>query len=284
MVKGYVLKLFKKLTTISFYKRDFRVTCWIKTRTRRIEEGNPMIKIAICDDDLQHLERAQDFLAKYLREHPHLDIRVVSFSAPLELLTHVEDHGGFDVYLLDVFMAGFLGTESARQLRQIGDKGEIIFLTSSHDHALEAFEVEAAHYLTKPYTESAFFFALDKIFKRLNVERRHFITVKTAAGMMRLFTRDVVFTESGRNNYQIIHLYNREKIEVRITSVDLFELLSPSSYFVKCGVSINLNLKYVRQITKDAIIFDNGEHIAYPYRAYQKLKEDFLSFQLASER
>lgn len=243
-----------------------------------------MVKIALCDDDKKQLELMKDFFAKYKQEHPHIEISIASFVSPLELLTYVETRGGFDIYLLDVYMSGILGTQAAKQLRDLGDKGEIIFITSSRDHALEAFEVEANQYLIKPFVESTLVTLMDKVFERLNLERRHYIHVKTNKGFMRIFTRDIVFTEAGRNNYQLIHLKSKEIFEIRMTSAELFELLTPTNTFVKCGVSISMNLRYIRQITKESIFFDTGEHITYPYRAYQKLKDQFLSFQLSSEK
>ena len=242
-----------------------------------------MISIAICDDELQELERSNSLLTKYTQEHPQYEIIIHSFSTPLELLSYVAEHGGFDIMLLDIYMAGMLGTDAARELRQLGDKGEFIFITSSRDHAVEAFEVEAAQYLLKPYTESIFIDALDKVLKRIKKEQRVVVTLKTSEGMMRLAIQDVVFTETGRNNYQIVHTIQGKKIEVRITATELFELLSQNKFFVRCGASINLNLKYIRQISKDTITFDTGEHLAYPYRAYQKLKKEFLSFQMFTE-
>jgi len=242
-----------------------------------------MTSIAICDDELQELERANNFLARYIQEHPQYEITIHSFSAPLELLSYVAEHGGFDILLLDIYMAGMLGTDAARELRNLGDDGDIIFLTTSRDHALDAFEVDAAQYLVKPYVESQIFAALDKVIKRQNVERREMITLKTSEGITRIAPRNVVFTETGRNNYQIIHTIQGKKLEVRMTASELFELLSQNKYFVRCGVSINLNLKFIRQISKDAITFDTGEHLAYPYRSYQKLKEAFLRFQMFVE-
>ncbi len=242
-----------------------------------------MIKIAVCDDEHKQLDLMNNFFVQYQRDHPHIDLKVTLFESSLEMLSVVEEQGGFDVYLLDVYMVGILGTQAAKQLRNQGDTGQIIFTTSSRDHALEAFEVEASHYLVKPITPGAFVSLMDKVFERLNVERRHFITLKTNQGFVRVYTRDIVFTESGKNNYQLLHLNSNEVIEVRMTSAELFELLEPAKVFVRCGVSVNLNLKYVRQITKEAIVFDTGEHITYPYRAYQKLKEQFLSFQLSNE-
>lgn len=40
----------------------------------------------------------------------------------------MEEQGGFDIVLLDVYMAGMLGTDAARELRQLDDAGEIIFI------------------------------------------------------------------------------------------------------------------------------------------------------------
>ena len=242
-----------------------------------------MISIAICDDDLQELERAHNFLARYLQEHPLHEIAIHSFSAPLELLSYVAEHGGFDILLLDIYMNGMLGTDVARELRKLGDDGEIIFVTTSRDHAIDAFEVDAAQYLIKPYEESKIFAALDKIIKHQNVERREMLTLKTSEGITRIIPRNVVFTETGRNNYLIIHTIQGKKLEVRMTSSELFELLSQNKFFVRCGASINLNLKFIRQISKDTITFDTGEHLTYPYRSYQKLKDAFLRFQMFTE-
>ena len=242
-----------------------------------------MISIAVCDDELQELERIHSFLTRYIQEHPQYEITIHSFSAPLELLAYVEEHGGFDILLLDVYMAGMLGTDAARELRQSGDSAEIIFLTTSRDHAIEAFEVEASQYLLKPYAQADLFVALDRVMQRTNRDRRMVVTLKTSEGITRLATRDVVFTETGRNNYQVLHTIQGKKMEVRMTVTELFELLSQNKFFVRCGASMNLNLKYIRQISKDTITFDTGEKLTYPYRYYQKLKEEFLRFQMFTE-
>lgn len=242
-----------------------------------------MVNIALCDDELKELDYAHNLLKQYMYEHPEYEIKIYSFSAPLELLSYVEEHGGFDVLLLDIYMAGMLGTDAARELRRHGDDGEIIFLTTSKDHSLDAFEVDAAQYLVKPYIDTALFAALDKVMKHINVDRRKSITLKTTEGITRLSPRNVVFTETGRNNYQIIHIIQGKTLEVRMTASELFELLSQNKFFIRCGVSLNLNLKYIRQISKDVITFDTGERLTYPYRAYQKLKEEFLRFQLSEE-
>ncbi len=242
-----------------------------------------MIKIGICDDEKQELDKVHNYLIKYKKDSTKYEISITTFFSPLDLLYNVENQGGFDIYIIDVYMAGMLGTDAARELRKLDNKGEIIFLTNSRNHAIEAFEVNAAQYILKPYTEATLFSTIDRVINRFNVERRHMITLKSSEGTVRIYTRDIVFTESGRNNYQIIHTIQGDRIEVRITSSILFGLLSPTKSFLKCGASMNVNLRFIRQITKESIIFDTGDRITYPYRIYQSLKDEFLRFQMSEE-
>lgn len=242
-----------------------------------------MIRIAICDDELNELERINNVLKEYMQKHTEYQANIFHFSAPLEMLTYLEKHESFDILLLDIYMDGMLGTDVAHELRQRGDSGEIIFITSSRDHAIEAFEVEAVQYLLKPFTEEMIYSVLDKVLKRIYKEKLEIVTLKTSEGMIRITIRDVVFTETGRNNYQIVHTIQGKKFEVRMTATEMFELFSQNEFFIRCGASISLNLKYVRQISKEHILFDTGESLGYPYRSYQNLKEAFLRFQMFDE-
>lgn len=239
-----------------------------------------MINIAICDDKFEEREFIRGLLTLYADSHKEYEIEVYEFSAPLELLTYVLKYGGFDVLLLDIYMQSILGTELARDLRKMGDDGDIIFITTSRYHAMEAFEVNASQYLVKPYTEEKLFSALDKVLKRIITTQQNIITLKTSEGIARIEPRNVVFTETGRNNYQIIHTIQGETLEVRMTSKNMFELLCKNKTFIRCGASISLNLKYVRKISKDSIIFDTGVKLSYPYRVHRELKEAFLNFQM----
>ena len=242
-----------------------------------------MIHIGICDDNSQELELVESLVKEYNEDNTCYDIIIHLFSTPIDIFSHIEKHGGFNLLILDVFMPGMLGTDAARELRQLGEQSEIIFITSSRDHSLDAFEVDASQYLIKPYSKSEIHLALDKVMRRINKDRREIITLKTPDGYTRISPREVVFTQTERNNYQSIYTIQGNRIEVRMTTLKLFELLSNNKYMVRCGVSLNVNLKYIRQISKDSITFDTGQTISYPYRAYRKLKEEFLRVQIYPE-
>ena len=110
-----------------------------------------MLKIAICDDEKEFRDAAEKMLNLYMADTEvqcEIDVFVVSS----ELIDATEKGTIYDIYLLDIYMPGVTGMSIATELRSRGVKSPIIFLTSSTDHALEAFGVDATHYLLKPYT------------------------------------------------------------------------------------------------------------------------------------
>ncbi|MDV6012571.1 LytTR family DNA-binding domain-containing protein [Haloechinothrix sp. LS1_15] len=57
----------------------------------------------------------------------------------------------YDVVLLDIRMPGGTGLDVAAALRESQHAPKVIFTTAYPDHAVEAFDLEAADYLVKPF-------------------------------------------------------------------------------------------------------------------------------------
>lgn len=236
-----------------------------------------MLHIAVCDDMPQELERADSLLKKYACEHLHYDIKTDGFSSPLELLAHVAEKGGFDALLLDIYMPGLMGTEAARELRAMGDKCQIIFLTTSREHAVDAFSLDAAHYLVKPYSEQEFFAALDKAMDKLTQKDEVYITVKSTDGIRRIDLSKLVYSET-ENHVQKICLSDGAVISVRKSSAELFELLDKEPRFYKCGNTYIINMDYIVALTSRSVAFSTGASIPILSRKYADLKKRYMNY------
>lgn len=236
-----------------------------------------MLHIAICDDMPQELERACSLLKKYASEQIHYEIKMDVFSAPLELLTHVAENGGFDVLLLDIYMPGIIGTEAARELRAMGDKCQIIFLTTSRDHAIDAFSLDAAHYIVKPYSEKEFFAALDKVMDKLTKKDEVYITVKSTDGISRVDLNKLVYSETD-NHVQKLYLSDGRVICVRKSSIELFELLDEEPRFYKCGSTYIINMDYIVELTSRIVVFSTGAKIPILRRKYADFKRQYMDY------
>ena len=109
-----------------------------------------MLTLCICDDSPADTAQIRSLADRFVQEHPELGLRIEFFFSPVDLLEHLDEKGGFDLYLLDILMPHMKGIELAQRIRERGEPAEIIFLTISREYALDAFEVDASGYLLKP--------------------------------------------------------------------------------------------------------------------------------------
>ena len=120
------------------------------------------MQIALCDDETAYHQTMRELINRYKRIRPNLSLTLSSFSSGKVLLNHVDEYGGFDLYILDIIMAGMNGIELGTALRDRKDTGMVIYLTTSPDFALDSYKVEALNYLLKPVDADQLFLCLDK--------------------------------------------------------------------------------------------------------------------------
>jgi two-component system response regulator AlgR len=72
-----------------------------------------------------------------------------------------------EVVLLDIHMPGRDGTQLAAELRAQGGAPAIVFVTAHAEHALQAFDLDAVDYLTKPVRRERLHAALQRVAQRL---------------------------------------------------------------------------------------------------------------------
>ncbi len=239
-----------------------------------------MIKIAVCEDNLCDLNNLKSLLSAYQKLNANYCLIIDYFSNPIDLLDYVETFGGYDLYVLDIVLAPIKGSKLALELKSLNKFCEIIFITSSKNHAIFAYQIEALQYLLKPVDKSSLFKTLDRFLKNKYALEKYAIIIKTTTGLYKLNTNAIIFSEPEKNNYQAIILSDQSKLVVRMTVTQLYKLLSINPNFVRCGASLNINLKYILSINDAVIIFDNNSKLTYPYKAYSKLKQDFLNYKL----
>lgn len=71
-----------------------------------------------------------------------------------------------DLVLLDIHMPGLDGMALAERLRQLPEPPAIVFVTAHAEHALQAFELDAVDYLTKPVRRDRLQAALQRVAAR----------------------------------------------------------------------------------------------------------------------
>ena len=114
------------------------------------------LRVLVVDDEPLASER----LAHLVEEIPEAELAGVAASGEQALLLAGSLRP--EVILLDIRMPGMDGLEVARHLSRLPEPPAVIFTTAFDEHALAAFEVQAAGYLLKPVRQEKLQEALDR--------------------------------------------------------------------------------------------------------------------------
>ena len=118
-----------------------------------------MSSILIVDDEKLARSRLQAILAD-CSTLPELQI---SEAADALQAMRILEQQPIDLIFLDIHMPGASGLSLAREIRHLPQVPQIIFVTAHAEHALQAFDLDAIDYLTKPISSARLQKALEKV-------------------------------------------------------------------------------------------------------------------------
>ena len=197
------------------------------------------MRIAVLDDDLDEVFKLQEMIF-----HISGNYRVDRFTEGKDLLKEVENGAVYDLLLCDVYMKGENGIEIAKQMKALCPQTPVAFITSSREHAVDAFSVDAVHYLVKPVTQED----VVEIFRRLQnkTEPRHTLTVRIDRVVNVLYQDEIIRVEGHGHNTEIICSDNTV-YSIRKPFREMNELLDETFIQIKKGVT--LNMRHILRMT-----------------------------------
>ena len=240
------------------------------------KEGDVVLKIAICDDEKEFRDAAERMLKLYM-EDKGVSYQVDTFGVPSDLVDATEKGTIYDIYLLDIYMPGITGMSIATELRSRSVKSPVIFLTSSTDHALEAFGVDATHYLLKPYTKDNFYMGMEKAMQSIASHKDDSIVLKVDNEYRSISISKILYCEA-EDKYQRLYLANGERLLVRITGTELYKQLSEFDWFYRCGRAHIVNLNHISKVSQNGAVLKDGVQLSLPRTVLAGLKKAFFDY------
>lgn len=122
------------------------------------------LRALIVDDEALARLRLRTLLGDCKMPAVHVEGEAANATQAIELMRRQD----FDVALLDIHMPGADGLTLAQALRELRRTPALVFVTAHAEHAVKAFELEAADYLTKPVRLERLQQALLKVEKLLH--------------------------------------------------------------------------------------------------------------------
>lgn len=216
-----------------------------------------MIDIAICDDDII-LTSALEKNLTLLSETKNLDVNIDIFYDGENLLQHIKTGHIYDIIYLDIEMKHKNGIVAAQELRQLGSKSLLIYVTSHESFAKGAFEVDAFRFLTKPIDSQKFESYFLAAIKKLFVKPIYF-QYKFNREVYKIELDKILYFQSNKRITYIISEFGTMQCYEKLNVIENF-LKEKNILFYRIHQSFLVNPKYVKKYRYDMIeLFDGTE-------------------------
>jgi two-component system response regulator AlgR len=117
------------------------------------------LQVLVVDDEALARSRLRTLLVECTAPPATVGGEAANAAQAMEMLLRRK----FDAVLLDIHMPGADGLVLAQALRSMAQPPAVVFVTAYAEHAVEAFELEAVDYLTKPVRLERLQAALQKV-------------------------------------------------------------------------------------------------------------------------
>lgn len=156
-----------------------------------------MIRIAICDDELEARDSLRFQLEKIIKEKQ--EEIVYEFSGGKSAVHWLDSHPGeIDLLFLDVEMPEMNGMEIARRIREFNRELMIVFVTGYRDYVFDGYGVGALDYVIKPAETKRLRAILDRAQGILVQESCRMFSFKNSDGTYRIPFSEIAFFYSDR--------------------------------------------------------------------------------------
>lgn len=237
------------------------------------------MKIAICDDERMVRE---DIAGKIKHLFPKTEVFMYEDGDGL-----LREKETLDIIFLDIQMEGTNGMDTARKLRQAGNDAVLIFITGLKEYVFQAFDVDAFHYLVKPFDKVKFYEVLNQAVlrreadkKREHCKEERSISIKSGRVTSKIYLKDIIFAEVF-NRKICLHLTDGE-LEFYGKLNDLEKELGAG--FFRPHRAYLVSLKYVIKYDATSITLENGQSVMMAKQKYEEFVRNYFEYARKDDR
>lgn len=226
--------------------------------------------IFICDDVQQDRMRLVHSVRRYCESmesgYAVSNVQIKEFGKPDDLLRAYRTENQIpDLIFLDIYMQGKDGMDTARMLRKWGCQAGIVFVTTSDEHAIDSYDVDALYYLKKPYTKERFTAAMDKC-RSIFLQKAASFTVSINRKKYTVPYHDIVYFETSGHTVAV-HRCAQEPLSFYASMKSIVEMVKDYPGFVTVGKSYIVNMNYIERFHDGILDLKDGTMIPVPVRS-----------------
>lgn len=230
------------------------------------------MRIAICDDEQQDTEMLRDDLIRMIE-----NVVIDTFETGNTFLSSAgKQH--YDLVFMDIYLREENGIEIIKEMQKISPDTQVVFVTVSDNHAVDAFSVRALHYLVKPYSREE----LAEAIRRANTMKlsdlpESTLTIRIGNDIYTVNQNEIVRVEANDHKTNI-YMKNGSVYSIWMFFSKVEEQLDNNFLTIKRGVAVNM--RHIRKWGSQDCEMTDKTHYLLSRGNRQQLKEAYFHYKM----
>lgn len=234
------------------------------------------LRIAVCEDSPEEMEKLLGILGQ-----SKIPTETEAFASGEDFLKTYR-MGKYDLLLMDIYMGGMTGIEVVTKIRKTDAALVVAFTTTSTDHTLEGYRLNAMKYIEKPVQKRALLELLQ--FAQLIKESTPRLLLKKDRKDVSVPFERILYAEQ-KDRTILFYLTGGDVLQVN-GKLDKIEPQFAGQPFFRCHKSYLVNLSYVAELDKSMMMFlmKEGSPVYIRRESMGKARKAYEDYLFAAAR
>jgi len=239
------------------------------------------MNIIICEDTAKDRDILCSHIEKYFsNNNRHAEISVYENGELFLADTVMLKSKARKIAFLDIYMNEINGIDVAKKIRETDEDMVIIFTTTSLEHGVDGYSVDAMQYLVKPVEYKKVEKVLNKCVN-LFADSMRFIKVLSDRKTVKILLKDITLIEVFGHDC-LIHTLS--KIITTRRSLDEIERELNGDTFLRTNRSHIVNMRYIDDMAENDFLLANGVAVPISRNMKQSVKQAYKKYAFALSR
>lgn len=222
-----------------------------------------MIKIAVCDDDMNFLLTTMKYLLARAIKSADIQAKVTFFNNEKKLLHEFEMSNIYDIVILDIDMPLINGKELAQKLRDIDSEFCLAFMSAYREEVFVTIPLGISAFIPKDFDRDACLSALVKLFKdysKKQPDNTFWEIIDDGLTVTRRISLNNIFYIQCNNGNIVLHTH----LDSFILTERVFEKITQkliSQGFYRSHRNYIVNVSKIYEVLDKEIVMSNEEHL-----------------------
>lgn len=236
-----------------------------------------MFHLAICDDDVLAIDKAEKLILEYNQSHKsEYGFYVKKYTSPHLLLDELEEETLFDVFLLDMEMDKMSGITLATHIRKKYPGAVIAFLSSHTEFHFtqEGYKVQAIRYVSKVMMETTLPEALETAAKLVERSKPAYFVYTYYSETRRIPYSEILYIQKIKR-MTIFHTDRKVEYQMKAPLKEIFKKLNDSR-FAYVDQSTIVNIDRIVYLAESEVTLTEGMKLPVSRKMMSSLKSSLL--------